>query len=321
MTSLWLLRLPLSHAESLWLQSEPDGLFAPDNIPSMAIFEADDQPTGAWVADDWVAELYFEMEPDPALVERLATGIAGLDPSTLRPQPLEQQDWLSLSQNGLPPIDAGRFRVSTPERLNEVRPSGIRLVIPAAEAFGTGHHPTTHGCLAALAALAERRRFARIADVGTGTALLALAAAKLWPRAQIIASDIDPLAVTVARRTATLNAARLGRASGRIDLLTCPGIAHARFRRADPFDLLVANILAGPLVALAPSLSAALRPGGMLLLAGLLARQAPPVLAAYRARGLILVQRLGSPEWPTLLLRKPAGCARPQLENYRKLSA
>lgn len=305
MSSLWVLRLPLCHAESLWLQSEPDGLFDPDNPPTIAVFEADDQPTGAWVADDWVAALYFQAQPDPGLMHRLAGGIAGLDPDAVQPQPLEARDWVTLSQCGLPPIATRRFRVSTPERLGEVRPGGIRLVIPAAEAFGTGHHPTTHGCLEALGWLAARRRYTRIADIGTGTALLALAAAKLWPRAVILASDIDPLAVAVARRTAALNAVRQGRGHGRIELLACPGVAHARFRRMPNFDLLVANILAGPLVALAPALCARLNSGGSLLLAGLLASQARAVIGAYRARGLHLVQRLGDPEWPTLLLRKP----------------
>lgn len=304
MSCVWALSLPLSHAESLWLQSEPDGLFDPENMPTIAVFEADDQPTGAWVADNWVAELYFAAEPDLDLVHRLALGIAGLDPAAVHPYPLETQDWVTLSQSGLPPIRARRFRVSTPERAEEVRPGGLRLTIPAAEAFGTGHHPTTHGCLETLDWLATSHRFARIADIGTGTALLALAAARLWPRAHIVASDIDPLAVAVARRTAAINAVLPGRRRGRVELLACPGLAHVRFRQTPQFDLLVANILAGPLVALAPALIARLSAGGSLLLAGLLASQAQAVIGAYRARGLRLVQRRGDPEWPTLLLRK-----------------
>ncbi|TXG84913.1 MAG: 50S ribosomal protein L11 methyltransferase [Sphingomonadales bacterium] len=309
MTDLWVLRLPLNHAESQWLQSEPDGVFDPENMPTIAVFEAEDQPTGAWIADDWVAELYFSSEPDPDLVRRLAQGVAGLDPATVRAHPLAPQDWISLSQHGLPTIATPRFRVCTPERISEIRPGGIPLVIPAAEAFGTGHHPTTLGCLEALGQLARQRRFDRIADVGTGTALLALAAAKLWPRASIIASDIDPLAIAVARRTAALNNVQQGRRRGNVELITCPGVAHARFRRAPRFDLLVANILAGPLVALAPTLTARLNPGGYLLLAGLLAPQAQAVLGAYRARGLNLVHELGDREWPTLLLRKGRGVA------------
>src|SRR5439155_4211681 len=181
----------------------------------------------------------------------------------------------------------------------------ITLEIDAGRAFGTGHHETTTGCLLAIDSLKRRgARFANILDLGTGTGLLAFAAHRLWPAARVMASDIDPVAIHVAEENARANAVPSGRAPGQIELIVAPGLRHRRLRARAPFDLILANILAGPLIELAPSLAAALATGGTLILAGLLDHQAEGLTAAYRRRGLMLQHSILRGDWPTLLLRK-----------------
>uniref|UniRef100_UPI00257FE234 50S ribosomal protein L11 methyltransferase n=2 Tax=Sphingomonadaceae TaxID=41297 RepID=UPI00257FE234 len=166
-------------------------------------------------------------------------------------------------------------------------------------------HDTTAGCLAMLDRLARAGAAPRnIADIGTGTGLLAFAAMALWPRARVIASDIDPASIFVTRDNAAINDVPLGRGGGRLALAVAPGTDHPAIRHRAPYDLVVANILAGPLITLAPDIAAATAPGGRAILAGLIARQMDPVLAAYRAHGFRLTARGGSAEWPCLLLTK-----------------
>jgi ribosomal protein L11 methyltransferase len=143
-----------------------------------------------------------------------------------------------------------------------------------------------------------------IADIGTGTGLLAFAAMALWPRAKTIASDIDPASIFVTRDNAGINHVPLGRGGGRLALAVAPGTNHPAIKHRAPYDLVIANILAGPLITLAPDIAAATAPGGQAILAGLIARQMEPVLAAYRAQGFRLVARGGSAAWPCLLLVK-----------------
>jgi ribosomal protein L11 methyltransferase len=217
---------------------------------------------------------------------------------------------VTLSQQGLEPIRAGRFFVHIPGRRTEAPPGSVALEIEAGRAFGTGHHETTTGCLVALDRLKrEGARCANLADVGTGTGLLAFAALRLWPAARAVASDTDPVAMEVAAANAAANGVPLGRARGRLELVVAAGLAHPRLRARAPYDLILANILAGPLVALAPALSAALAPGGILLLAGLLDRQADHVTAAYRRQGLAIRFRVENGEWPTLAMRRRIGAA------------
>jgi ribosomal protein L11 methyltransferase len=168
-----------------------------------------------------------------------------------------------------------------------VPPDSIAFEIEAGLAFGTGQHDTTTGCLIALDRLKRQGFRARdLIDVGTGTGLLAFAALHLWPSARAIASDIDPVAVAVTRENAQANAIRLGRGLRLLDTIAAPGVEHPRIQARAPYDLVIANILAGPLIELAPRLAAALAPGGRLILAGLLTAQAPRVAAAYRRQGL-----------------------------------
>ena len=207
-----------------------------------------------------------------------------------------------MSQSGLQPIRAGRFFVHTP--MHRSRPPGaIAFEIDASLAFGTGQHATTAGCLEALDGLeSSGARFTNIADIGTGTGLLAFAALALWPAARCIATDIDPIAIDVARDNAAINKVTLGHGAGELLLAVADGMDAPMLAARAPFDLLIANILAGPLIALAPDFARALAPGGTIILAGLLDEQADAVTAAYSAEGLTCLARPRS-EWPVLVLR------------------
>lgn len=259
--------------------------------------------------DDWLLHAYLAAEPDAVLIAR----IAALAPSRRAPPvavPLPDTDWMTLSQAGLAPVRAGRFLVHTPEHRGARRPGDRALEIPAGLAFGTGQHMTTHGCLAALDRLARRRGFANVLDLGTGTGVLAFAAARAWPDARIIASDIDPVSVRVARGNARRNGLRPGRARGQVELVTAIGMRHPRLLGRGPYDLILANILAAPLVALAGDIAAALAPGGIVVLAGLLDSQVRRVSRAYAARGLVAETQHPRGEWPALVLRSPVRAAR-----------
>jgi ribosomal protein L11 methyltransferase len=248
--------------------------------------------------DAWLIHAYFEHEPgadEIALLTSLGSGAP-------RIEQLGEQDWVTMSQAGLQPIRAGRFTVHTPTYPPD--PGRINFEIDAGLAFGTGQHATTAGCLAALDRL-EGKRFANIADVGTGTGLLAFAALALWPDAKCIGTDIDPVAVDVARDNAAINRVTLGHGSGELLLAQADGMDSPLLAARAPFDLIVANILAGPLIELAPDFARSLGAGGIVVLAGLLATQAEAVTRAYRAHGLAAVDR-GVGEWPVLVCERPA---------------
>nr|WP_260580961.1 50S ribosomal protein L11 methyltransferase [Sphingopyxis sp. PET50] len=194
------------------------------------------------------------------------------------------------------------------------------FLIDASQAFGTGGHDTTAGCLTMLDRMARRGVVPRnIADIGTGTGLLAFAGLALWPRARMIASDIDPASIFVTRDNAGINGVPLGRGGGRLAVAVAPGIDHPAIRHRAPYDLVIANILAGPLITLAPDIASVTAPGGHAILAGLIARQMEPVLAAYRAQGFRLAARGGSADWPCLLLvkRRRYGWRRKQRARHR----
>jgi ribosomal protein L11 methyltransferase len=212
---------------------------------------------------------------------------------------------VTLSQAGLEPIRAGRFFVHTPAHRDAVPADAIALEIDAGRAFGTGQHETTSGCLVALSRLKNQgTTFADILDLGTGTGLLAFAAMRLWPAARAAASDIDPVSIEVTEENAAINGVKLGRARGQLELAVAEGLEHPRLKARAPYDLIIANILAPPLIAMAPSVSKALAAGGRLILAGLLESQAESVAAAFRRQGLALAGRVDHGEWPTLIMRK-----------------
>ena len=266
--------------------------------PSMTVEEPD-----PYIPDAWVLTAYFSEKPAAALVDRVtvhfpsATGISVA--------PLPDADWTTLSQRNLEPVRAGRFLVHTAAHAGAVRPGDIALAIEAGLAFGTGQHATTHGCLASLERLNKRRKFRNIADLGTGTGVLALAAARRWPAARTIATDIDPVSIAVTRANLRGNRVREGRGAGRIELVVAAGMRHRRLAERARYDLIIANILAPPLVAISRPVSAALALGGVLVLAGLLRSQAVRVRAAYRKHGLVpLEAQRRRAEWPCLVLTR-----------------
>jgi len=248
--------------------------------------------------DEWVIHAYFDHHPNAGEIATLI----GLGSGPPEIEKLGEQDWVTMSQAGLQPIRAGRFTVHTPTYPPE--PDRINFEIDAGLAFGTGQHATTAGCLEALDRLErDGGRFRNIADIGTGTGLLAFAALALWPQAKCIATDIDPVAVEVSRENAAINGVTLGHGAGELLLAEADGMDSPLLSARAPFDLIIANILAGPLIELAPGFASALALGGTVILAGLLASQADSVVAAYELHGLALQNR-GSGEWPVLVLRR-----------------
>ena len=295
----WIVSLPCTRAEAEALSGEIPELDALPEAPVVVTREIDED------AGLWQLDAYMDAKPGAALLALLqsfAPSAKGTKPIV---EELPEEDWVTLSQQGLEPVQAGRFFVHTSSHTDRVPAGTTPFLIDASQAFGTGGHDTTAGCLAMLDRLARQGASPRnIADIGTGTGLLAFAAMHLWPRARTIASDIDPASIFVTRDNAGINHVPLGRGGGRLALAVAPGTDHPAIRHRAPFDLVIANILAGPLITLAPDIGAATAPGGHAILAGLIARQMEPVLAAYRAQGFRLAARGGSAEWPCLLLVK-----------------
>jgi ribosomal protein L11 methyltransferase len=257
-------------------------------------------------AEQWRLDAYFERRPGKKALDALLALVPSAGRMRLRPRLVAEQDWVTLSQQGLEPIRAGRFFVHTPAHRGAAPPGMVRLEIDAGRAFGTGHHETTTGCLQALDMLKRQGFVARdLIDVGTGSGLLAFAALRLWPIARATASDIDRVSIQVTVENAAVNGARLGTGPGRLALAVAPGLNDPMLVRRAPYDLVIANILAGPLIELAPALAGALLPGGRIVLAGLLASQAERVTAAYRREGLRPLLSVVRGEWPTLVLRRP----------------
>jgi len=241
-------------------------------------------------ADGAVVEALYTDEPDAGYLTRIAGRAVTVEP-------LPDQDWIRLSQEGLPPVRAGRFFVYGAHDAGTVPHGVIPMKIEAGLAFGTGHHETTALCLEALSDLARARAFRNVLDLGTGTGLLAIGAAKLWKR-PVLASDIDPVAVEVARDNAISNGT-----GPLVRAVVADGLANPILARAAPYDLLIANILAGPLTQLAPSILRSLAPGAVLLLSGLLYNQEKLVTSFYRSLRYVGARRSGP--WSALVLEKP----------------
>lgn len=253
---------------------------------------------------DWVIEAWLPRKPAAQDREALAALFSDSEPA-IESEKLAEEDWLTLSQQGVEPIRAGRFHIHTPDHPASEE-AGVRsLAIPASQAFGTGQHATTAGCLAMLTTMRQRGVVARdIADIGTGTGLLALAALDLWPRATMTASDIDAVCVDVVETNARANGFRLGHRRGELAMVVADGMDDTLLRARGPYDLLIANILAGPLIELASDFAQQAPPGGHLLLAGLLETQEAAVRAAYRRQGFRLASRIVNGDWSILWLRK-----------------
>ena len=252
---------------------------------------------------EWVLEGWYPRKPGAAQKRALAELFPGKSPA-IRVEKLPDEDWLTLSQQGTPPIRAGLFYVHTPD----FPPSedAINFAIPASQAFGTGQHETTAGCLEMLGAMkASGANFRRVADIGTGTGLLGFGALALWPHAEVTASDIDPVCAGVVADNARLNGILIGAGHGEMTMVIAEGMDDPLLKARGPYDLLIANILAGPLVELSRDFAKAVSPRGSVLLAGLLAgEQERAVRRAYLSAGFRLAARLQRGDWAILWFRR-----------------
>lgn len=250
----------------------------------------------------WRVEGFTDQEPDEAALNEglAATADAfGIPSPTLKVEFLTPRDWLADNLSSFEPIHvAGLFIY--PSHFDGVFPAGATpLQIDAGTAFGSGTHPTTATCLIAMASLAKQREFRRVLDLGCGSGILTFAASLRWP-AEVVAVDIDPEAVRVTKANAKIN-----KLSHRLNAVCSNGFRHPAVRRSAPYDLIVANVLARPLIGLSADLCAAVSDGGYVILSGLMTRDADWVAAKYRARGLTLVSTWPQEGWTTLMMRKP----------------
>ncbi|MEM7490946.1 MAG: 50S ribosomal protein L11 methyltransferase, partial [Pseudomonadota bacterium] len=259
---------------------------APDGI---GVFEMEDG-SGLWEVGG-----YFADAPDETALAVLAAAF-GARPFAVSALP--PTDWVAHVRRELQPVEAGRFVLYGGHDADRIPPDRIALLVEAAMAFGTGHHGTTRGCLLAFDALLDQGIDpVPVADIGAGTAVLAMAAARVWPGAPVIASDIDAVAVEVAEANLAVNDL-----SDRVACVEAAGFDHPRL--AGPFGLIFANILKGPLIGLAPEIGARCAAGGHAILSGILNPQADEVVAAYGAAGFAVHERIVLGDWTTLTLRR-----------------
>lgn len=258
--------------------------------PASATFEEVNNPA------NWQVDIYLQEE----VAIDVLTKELGEDAHALTATPLADNiDWVSEGLKDLKPVSVGRFFIHGAHDREQVRPFHHAVQINANQAFGTGHHGTTAGCLEAITAVTNRHSFYNILDLGTGSGVLAAALAK-QTREPILATDIDPLATRIARENMRIN--------GVSDLVTCEtaeGFHHPIFKEKGPFGLIVANILAGPLRSLAHPMSAHLAHNATIILSGLLIRQQAAVLSAYREQGAYLIKAIHREGWATLILNRP----------------
>jgi ribosomal protein L11 methyltransferase len=248
----------------------------------------------------WRIEAYFSDRREPRDLEAELANLLGTPSPAFHVDEIPDLNWVALSQASLPPVQAHKYTVHGGHDRSRVPQGPHSILIEAGEAFGTAHHATTYGCLMGIARLSEHRRpFKRILDLGCGSGILAIAAARSWPKAAIHGVDIDEQSVVVARENAVVN-----RVGSRIAFVCGPGVSSPPIRRAAPFDFIIANILAGPLITLSPDIRRAAAPGAVLMLSGILNREAERVIAAYRAQGFTLLHHRRYEGWSTLMLAK-----------------
>jgi ribosomal protein L11 methyltransferase len=266
-----------------------------------AVMERDELALSASAYEDpttgeWVFEATCEHAPDldafAVLAREVLGGSVGFSAEPIDPD----VNWVARSLEGLKPVMAGGFVIHGSHDASPRAPGLVPIRIDAAQAFGTGHHETTSGCLEALDRLTRKRRYVAPLDVGTGTGVLAIALAKRL-RCRVVATDIDPIAARTAAENAEDNG--VGRL---VTALVADGLHNPRLRQAAPYDLIVANILAAPLISLAPAISRAALPGAAIVLSGLLATQALRVQLAYAREGMVLQRKLVRGDWATLVL-------------------
>lgn len=288
------LRLAAPEASRVYTMLET---FFEEDGYSISYFEVDQDNLDA---TDWTIDIYVPNEDAETALSRTKDhlGSDGLGVE-LTLEKLGDQDWVAMSLKGLKPVGAGRFFVHGAHDKDKIPAGAVNIEIEAGQAFGTGHHGTTAGCLEALELLLRQRTFERIFDIGTGTGLLAIGLAKAL-RQPVLASDIDPISVEVAQENAILNGV-----GSWVHVVEATGMHHAKIRNNGPFDLIVANILAGPLIAMASDIAGEIRSGGSLVLSGILESQANRVVAAYVAHGLRLERQALRDGWSTLTFCAP----------------
>ena len=271
-----------------------------------AAFE-ENASTASWAATPWVVEVYFGQAPDEDNVRALVAVAVGEDlAQKIEFGRVAQQDWVASALEGLTAVRAGRFLVHGGHDRARRRPNDIAMEIEAALAFGTGHHGTTRGCLLFIDDIIKRRRPKHVLDIGSGTGVLAMAAA-LALHEKVAAGDIDAQAVAAARKNALINGA-----GPWLRPVVAKGAAHPALNQQGHYDLILANILAKPLRLLARSAAALAAPGADVVLSGLLGRDVPGVLTAWAAQGFTLTQRRDIDGWATLLLRRGGSAPRPR---------
>jgi ribosomal protein L11 methyltransferase len=280
-------------------------MFDPAEAAAVAFEEP--RATPSWATNlPWIVEVFFADEPDQEMIRQLITDTVSADHAkNITFDRVHQRDWVASALEGLQPVKAGRFLVHGSHDRGRAKPNQIGLEIEAALAFGTGHHGTTRGCLLMLDQILHRRRPRRVLDVGTGTGVLAIAAARAL-RQPVAAGDIDPISVEAARRNAVINGA-----GPWVKPVVAIGVQHPALQHGGPYDLVFANILARPLRQMAPDISRLIDTGGELVLSGLLGTDVPGVLTAYAAQGFALAARLNLEGWATLLLHRGGVAARP----------
>lgn len=266
------------------------------------VFGEEDLAVGTTEVDEkrdiWEASVYMMTDEEDDIRRRMVDGLSHAYPdAAIEREVIPDVDWIAKSLEGLKPVRAGRFLVHGSHDRSKVKANDIAIEIDAGQAFGTGHHGTTAGCLEMIEAVARSRPIRRALDLGTGSGVLALGLRKIR-NIPILATDIDPIAVAVAKE----NVRRNGIASG-IRLETAPGFHSPAFAEEGPFDLIIANILARPLMKMAPQLAANLAPGGSVVLSGILAEQRWKVLAAYNGVRLRHVHTIWRNGWVTIHLR------------------
>jgi ribosomal protein L11 methyltransferase len=303
MSDDWKVRFPCTRAEAEALHEDDEWLASLDPMPTIVADEVE-----AFNDDKWRLDAYFAVKPDQAVITAIHSRISSAAKAKPVVEQLPDADWVVMSQKGLQPVHAGRFYVHTSSNKG-IEPDGATpFLIEASRAFGTGGHETTSGCLMMLNSMKRiGKRFDVIADIGTGTGLLAFAAHSLWPKAYLTASDIDPVSVEVTADNARVNNVTCGVSQGQLALCVAEGTAHPLIASRGPYDLVTANILAGPLIELAPSIANILQDNSSLILAGLLNTQLETVLRAYKRQGFRLEKRVDFGDWPCLWLVKRCG--------------
>ena len=288
-TPLWRLEVPVPEHAVAGFEVAFEGVCA-------AVTSFGDETT------PWRIEGYTDVDPDQTAIEgglAMAAQATGIELPSLTIEFLSPRDWLADNLAAFEPLRIGRFFIYPSHFEEAPPPASIAFKIDAGTAFGSGTHPTTGTCLQALADVAKSQRVGRALDLGCGSGILAFAIAKLWP-AKVLAVDIDPEAVRVTKQNTIDN-----KLLGRVNVATSVGYRSNVVRSTAPFDLIVANVLARPLIGMAADTSASLAPGGTVILSGLLERDAAWVVSRHRAYGLVFVRQWCLNDWATLVMRKP----------------